>query len=150
MPRSRPSWRLATLDELRNDITRETVASFEPAIDYVVLLRFRASPSRNSPAQKDELTTSMKSVGEAMSIGRTFKEAPAKGLRSMEIGAPGLGDNLPCPPAFPRRYPGKLARAQFPPDFRNARRPACRHERGRNLQGPRALTPGLSASLTTL
>lgn len=79
-----------TLDELKNDITRETVASFEPAIDYVVL-KIPRFTFEKFPGAKDELTTSMKSVGEAMSIGRTFKEALQKGLRSMEIGAPGLG-----------------------------------------------------------
>ena len=79
-----------TLNELRNDITRETVASFEPAIDYVVLKVPRFTFEK-FPGAKDELTTSMKSVGEAMSIGRNFREALQKGLRSMEIGAPGLG-----------------------------------------------------------
>lgn len=79
-----------TLDELRNDITRETVASFEPAIDYCVV-KIPRFTFEKFPGAKDELTTSMKSVGEAMSIGRTFKEALQKGLRSMEIGAPGLG-----------------------------------------------------------
>ena len=82
-----------TLDELANDITRETVASFEPAIDYVVLKAPRFTFEK-FPGAKDELTTSMKSVGEAMSIGRTFKEALQKGLRSMEIGSPGLGWNF--------------------------------------------------------
>lgn len=82
-----------TLDELRNDITRETAASFEPAIDYVVLKVPRFAFEK-FPGAKDELTTSMKSVGEAMSIGRTFREALQKGLRSMEIGAPGLGWNF--------------------------------------------------------
>ena len=82
-----------TLDELRNDITRETVASFEPAIDYCVVKNPRFTFEK-FPGAKDELTTSMKSVGEAMSIGRTFKEALQKGLRSMEIGAPGLGYNF--------------------------------------------------------
>ncbi len=82
-----------TLDELKNDITRETVASFEPAIDYVVLKVPRFTFEK-FPGAKDELTTSMKSVGEAMSIGRTFREALQKGLRSMETGAPGLGWNF--------------------------------------------------------
>ncbi len=82
-----------TLDELRNDITRETVASFEPAIDYCVV-KIPRFTFEKFPGAKDELTTSMKSVGEAMSIGRTFKEALQKGLRSMEIGAPGLGYNF--------------------------------------------------------
>ncbi|WP_374289349.1 carbamoyl-phosphate synthase large subunit [Desulfovibrio desulfuricans] len=79
-----------TLDELSNDITRETVASFEPAIDYCVV-KIPRFTFEKFPGAKDELTTSMKSVGEAMSIGRTFKEALQKGLRSMEIGATGLG-----------------------------------------------------------
>ena len=82
-----------TLDELRNDITRETVASFEPAIDYCVV-KIPRFTFEKFPGAKDELTTSMKSVGEAMSIGRTFKEALQKGLRSMESGAPGLGYNF--------------------------------------------------------
>ncbi|RHH23365.1 carbamoyl-phosphate synthase large subunit [Desulfovibrio legallii] len=82
-----------TLDELRNDITRETVASFEPAIDYCVVKVPRFTFEK-FPGAQDELTTSMKSVGEAMSIGRTFKEALQKGLRSMEIGATGLGFNF--------------------------------------------------------
>ncbi|WP_304679874.1 carbamoyl-phosphate synthase large subunit [uncultured Desulfovibrio sp.] len=82
-----------TLDELRNDITRETVASFEPAIDYCVV-KIPRFTFEKFPGARDELTTSMKSVGEAMSIGRTFKEALQKGLRSMEIGAPGLGCNF--------------------------------------------------------
>ncbi|MEE0406413.1 MAG: carbamoyl-phosphate synthase large subunit, partial [Desulfovibrio sp.] len=81
-----------TLDELRNDITRETAACFEPAIDYCVV-KIPRFTFEKFPGAKDELTTSMKSVGEAMSIGRTFKEALQKGLRSMEIGASGLGYN---------------------------------------------------------
>lgn len=89
-----------TLDELRNDITLETAACFEPAIDYVVLKVPRFAFEK-FPGAKDELTTSMKSVGEAMSIGRTFREALQKGLRSMEIGAPGLGWN------FRRDLPGR-------------------------------------------
>ena len=88
-----------TLDELRNDITRETATCFEPAIDYCVV-KIPRFTFEKFPGAKDELTTSMKSVGEAMSIGRTFKEALQKGLRSMEIGASGLGYNFrkPLPP----------------------------------------------------
>ena len=71
----------------------QTVASFEPAIDYCVV-KIPRFTFEKFPGAKDELTTSMKSVGEAMSIGRTFKEALQKGLRSMEIGAPGLGYNF--------------------------------------------------------
>jgi carbamoyl-phosphate synthase large subunit len=78
-----------TLDELSNDITRTTPASFEPAIDYVVVKipRFTFEKFPGTPAL---LTTSMKSVGEAMSIGRSFAEALQKGLRSMETGYTGL------------------------------------------------------------
>ncbi|MGD9896071.1 MAG: carbamoyl-phosphate synthase large subunit [Candidatus Methylacidiphilaceae bacterium] len=79
-----------TLDELRNDITRDTPASFEPAIDYVVtkLPRFAFE---KFPASDPTLTSSMKSVGEAMAMGRTFQESLQKGLRSLEVGAWGLG-----------------------------------------------------------
>ena len=78
-----------TLDELPNDITRTTPASFEPTIDYVVVKipRFTFEKFPGTPAL---LGTSMKSVGEAMSIGRSFAEAMQKGLRSMETGLDGL------------------------------------------------------------
>jgi carbamoyl-phosphate synthase large subunit len=77
------------LDELANDITRTTPASFEPTIDYVVVKipRFTFEKFPGTPAL---LTTSMKSVGEAMAIGRSFAEALQKGLRSMETGLAGL------------------------------------------------------------
>ena len=79
-----------TLDEIPNDITRETMASFEPTIDYCVtkLPRFTFE---KFPGAQDELNTAMKSVGEAMSIGRTFKESFQKGMRSLEIGVAGFG-----------------------------------------------------------
>ncbi len=79
-----------SLDELRNDITRETPASFEPTIDYIVtkIPRFTFEKFVGS---NNTLTSSMKSVGEAMAIGRTFKESLQKALRSLEIGARGLG-----------------------------------------------------------
>ncbi|CAK7192044.1 Carbamoyl-phosphate synthase large chain [Commensalibacter sp. Nvir] len=78
-----------TLDELKNDITKTTPASFEPTIDYVVVKipRFTFEKFPGTPAL---LSTSMKSVGEAMAIGRNFAEALQKGLRSMEIGLSGL------------------------------------------------------------
>ena len=78
-----------TLDELANDITRVTPASFEPTIDYVVVKipRFTFEKFPGTPAL---LTTSMKSVGEAMAIGRSFAEALQKGLRSMETRLSGL------------------------------------------------------------
>ncbi len=82
-----------TLDELQNDITRETIAAFEPTIDYVVI-KIPRFTFEKFPGAEDYLTTAMKSVGETMAIGRTFKEAMQKGLRSLEIGVPGLGKNF--------------------------------------------------------
>jgi carbamoyl-phosphate synthase large subunit len=79
-----------TLDEIRNDITRETPASFEPAIDYCVV-KIPRFTFEKFPQADDVLAISMKSVGETMAIGRTFKEALQKGLRSLEIGRHGLG-----------------------------------------------------------
>ena len=89
------------LDEIPNDITKTTPASFEPVLDYVVVkiprFAFEKFPSANP-----QLTTQMKSVGEAMAIGRTFKEAFQKGLRALETGRSGwtvaprlLDDRLP-------------------------------------------------------
>ncbi len=92
-----------TLDELGNDITRETPACFEPTIDYVVT-KIPRWAFEKFPGADPELMTQMKSVGEAMSIGRTFQESLQKGIRSLEIGRFGLGgdgkgahyDELPC------------------------------------------------------
>ncbi|RFC48376.1 MAG: carbamoyl-phosphate synthase large subunit [Verrucomicrobia bacterium] len=78
-----------TLDELKNDITRETPASFEPTIDYVVTKVPRFTFEK-FPGADESLTTQMKSVGEAMAIGRTFKESLQKALRSLEIKRFGL------------------------------------------------------------
>ncbi len=80
-----------TLDEIRNDITRETPASFEPTIDYVVtkIPRFTFEKFADTP---DVLGTQMKSVGEAMAIGRTFKESLQKALRSLEVDSYGFDD----------------------------------------------------------
>src|SRR5271167_2605445 len=78
-----------TLDEIRNDITRETPASFEPVIDYCVVKVPRFTFEK-FPRADPTLTTQMKSVGEAMAIGRTFKESLQKALRSLEIGRFGL------------------------------------------------------------
>jgi carbamoyl-phosphate synthase large subunit len=79
-----------TLDELRNDITRETPACFEPTIDYVVTkvprFAFEKFPEANTT-----LTTQMKSVGETMAIGRTFKESLQKALRGLEVNRFGIG-----------------------------------------------------------
>jgi carbamoyl-phosphate synthase large subunit len=78
-----------TLDEIANDITKETPACFEPAIDYCVV-KIPRFTFEKFPQADATLTVSMKSVGEAMSIGRTFKEALQKGLRSLEIKKYGL------------------------------------------------------------
>jgi carbamoyl-phosphate synthase large subunit len=77
-----------TLDELPNDITKTTPASFEPVLDYVVA-KFPRFAFEKFPTADFRLTTQMKSVGESMAIGRTFKEAFQKGLRSLEIDRPG-------------------------------------------------------------
>ena len=82
-----------TLDEILNDITGKTPACFEPTIDYVVtkIPRFAFEKFRGSPAV---LTTSMKSVGEAMAIGRCFEESFQKAMRSLETGFSGWGLSL--------------------------------------------------------
>ena len=80
-----------TLDELQNDITRTTPASFEPVIDYVVTKVPRFTFEK-FPGAEPLLTTSMKSVGEAMAIGRCFAESLQKALRSMETGLTGLNE----------------------------------------------------------
>ena len=79
-----------TLDEIANDITRQTPACFEPTIDYCVVKVPRFTFEK-FPAADDFLTVSMKSVGEVMAIGRTFKEALQKALRGLEIKRSGLG-----------------------------------------------------------
>jgi len=86
-----------TLDEILNDITGKTPACFEPTIDYVVtkIPRFAFEKFRGSPAV---LTTAMKSVGEAMAIGRCFEESFQKALRSLETGLSGWGCDRPDPP----------------------------------------------------
>ena len=102
-----------TLDELTSDITRVTPASFEPTIDYVVVKipRFTFEKFPGTPAL---LSTSMKSVGEAMSIGRSFAEALQKGLRSMETGYSGL-DPVP-PPGDGSRDAMRASLSQPKPD----------------------------------
>ncbi|MFO7761585.1 MAG: carbamoyl-phosphate synthase large subunit [Desulfobia sp.] len=81
-----------TLDEIPNDITRETCAAFEPAIDYCVV-KIPRWTFEKFPETDDYLTTSMKSVGETMAIGRTFKESLQKALRSLETGYIGFSQN---------------------------------------------------------
>jgi carbamoyl-phosphate synthase large subunit len=97
-----------TLDEIPNDITRETYASFEPAIDYCVV-KIPRWTFEKFPETDDILTTSMKSVGETMAIGRTFKEALNKAIRSLEIGQFGLGGPLmKVPPEEKKQLVSKL------------------------------------------
>ena len=79
-----------TLDEIPNDITKKTPASFEPTIDYVVT-KIPRFAFEKFPGSSQTLTTQMKSVGEAMAIGRTFQESFQKALRSLEIGRFGWG-----------------------------------------------------------
>ena len=90
-----------TLDELDNDITGVTPASFEPAIDYVVTKVPRFTFEKFAQAD-DRLTTQMKSVGEAMAIGRTFKESLQKALRSLETGVVGLDPRIATDGTDPR------------------------------------------------
>ncbi|MBN1572281.1 MAG: carbamoyl-phosphate synthase large subunit [Deltaproteobacteria bacterium] len=82
-----------TLDEIRNDITKETPASFEPTIDYVVT-KIPRFTFEKFPQSEPYLTTQMKSVGEVMAIGRTFRESIQKALNSLETGYTGFNDPL--------------------------------------------------------
>jgi len=98
-----------TLDEISNDITGETLAAFEPTLDYCVVKVPRWTFEK-FPETADFLTTSMKSVGESMAIGRTFKEALQKGLRSLEIGRYGLGadgKDFPVDPPIENSLPSR-------------------------------------------
>ena len=95
-----------TLNEIPNDITKKTPASFEPTIDYVVV-KIPRWAFEKFPGADPTLTTRMKSVGEAMSIGGTFKEALQKGLRSLETGWSGL-DNHPLENLPLSELPSKL------------------------------------------
>ncbi len=105
-----------SLDELANDITRETKASFEPTIDYVVV-KIPRFTFEKFPETQDFLTTSMKSVGETMAIGRTFKEALQKAVRSLEIGRYGFPDPSP----------------RIPPEDMDALRQALRRPNSKRL-----------------
>jgi carbamoylphosphate synthase large subunit len=112
-----------TLDELANDITRTTPASFEPTIDYVVVKipRFTFEKFPGTPAL---LTTSMKSVGEGMAIGRSFAEALQKGLRSMETGLSGLDPIEPPGDGGPDAFRAALSEPKPDRLLMVARRPA--------------------------
>ncbi len=91
-----------TLDEIPNDITKKTPSCFEPSIDYVVV-KIPKWAQEKFPDADHTLTTQMKSVGEVMSIGRTFKEALLKGIRSLETGR-----KVPPPPASPTELVRRL------------------------------------------
>ena len=96
-----------TLDEIPNDITRKTPACFEPTIDYVVVKTPRWAFEK-FPEADPTLTIQMKSVGETMSIGRTFKEALQKSIRSLEQGRAGLGWDRKDRPMAPEQIREKL------------------------------------------
>ena len=98
-----------TLDEIPNDITQKTPASFEPTIDYVVA-KIPRWAFEKFPGVDRTLNTQMKSVGEVMAIGRTFKEALQKGLRSLENGYTGLDGDL-----SPMRLPSFSSRSWLCP-----------------------------------
>ncbi|HLY34252.1 MAG TPA: carbamoyl-phosphate synthase large subunit, partial [Jatrophihabitantaceae bacterium] len=102
-----------TLDEIPNDITRKTPAAFEPALDYVVV-KIPRFAFEKFPGADPVLTTHMKSVGEAMAIGRNFTEAIGKALRSMETKAAGFWTT----PNEPLDKDALLARAAVPTDGR--------------------------------
>ncbi|HVB27661.1 MAG TPA: carbamoyl-phosphate synthase large subunit [Mycobacteriales bacterium] len=101
-----------TLDEIPNDITRETPASFEPSLDYVVV-KIPRFAFEKFPGADPTLTTQMKSVGEAMALGRNFPEALQKAMRSLE--QPGSGFDFAGPPGDAAEL---LARAATPHDGR--------------------------------
>ncbi|QSB16968.1 carbamoyl-phosphate synthase large subunit [Natronosporangium hydrolyticum] len=103
-----------TLDEIPNDITRETPAAFEPALDYVVV-KIPRFAFEKFPGADPELTTTMKSVGEAMALGRTFTEALNKAMRSMETPAVGFWTQ-PDPPEATKE--SSLAELRTPHDGR--------------------------------
>jgi carbamoyl-phosphate synthase large subunit len=104
-----------TLDELDNDITRVTPASFEPAIDYVVT-KIPRFAFEKFPGAKAELTTAMKSVGEAMAIGRTIHESLQKALASLETGLTGFDEiAMPGVPLSPLPSPGRRGEAPMAP-----------------------------------
>ncbi|GIW72167.1 MAG: carbamoyl-phosphate synthase (glutamine-hydrolyzing) [Planctomycetota bacterium] len=109
------------LDELPNDITRKTPACFEPALDYVVV-KIPRFTFEKFPEVPDVLTTSMKSVGEVMAIGRSFKEALQKALRSLDIDEPGLGLGR-FDPALAERRAARLGVAHAPLGAEPARLP---------------------------
>ncbi len=104
-----------TLDELRNDITRETVASFEPAIDYVVLKVPRFTFEK-FPGAKDELTTSMKSVGEASALAAHSRKPCKKACAPWKSARPALATTS-APPCLPATLSWKTCACPIPAGF---------------------------------
>ncbi len=107
-----------TLDEIPNDITKKTPACFEPTIDYCVV-KIPRFTFEKFPGADPTLTVSMKSVGETMAIGRTFKEALQKGLRSLETGRHGLGADGKDKFPFPAEISKKSERSNLYQEVRN-------------------------------
>ena len=108
------------LDELPNDITKKTPASFEPTIDYTVVKIPRFAFEKFTAADQT-LNTAMKSVGEVMALGRTFKEALQKALRGLEIGSQGLGADKKSPGEGLLTHSGHAGGGKRPPDGSSAR-----------------------------
>ena len=126
-----------TLDEVPNDITRETPACFEPTIDYVVTKVPRFAFEK-FPGADDELGPQMKSVGEVMAIGRTFKESLGKALRSMEIGRWGLDlDNAPPLEELKRQIVRAQPRSAVAARRGDARRASARRRRSSSPRSTR-------------
>ncbi len=135
-----------TLDEIPNDITRETPASFEPTIDYVVtkIPRFTFEKFRQA---KDVLGTQMKSVGEAMAIGRTFQESLQKAIRSLEVDRAGFEPEAAAD-VVAGGARGEAPRAERTPALVPGRRLPARHDQRGDLraQQDRSLVPGERAA----
>ena len=118
-----------TLDEIANDITGgATPASFEPTIDYIVT-KIPRFAFEKFPGAEPTLTTAMKSVGEAMAIGRTFPESLQKALRSLETGLDGL-DEIEIDGTWPRRRRQRAARRHRPADARSPAQSGAGHAIG--------------------
>src|SRR5687768_548232 len=117
-----------TLDEIPNDITKKTPACFEPSLDYVVV-KIPRWAFEKFPKADPTLTIQMKSVGEAMAIGRTFSEALGKAIRSLEIGRDGLDDGRG---SLPGRAPREARGSDVGTDLPSAPRVPRRDERRRS------------------
>ena len=128
-----------TLDEIRNDITRETPACFEPSIDYVVTKVPRFAFEKFAAAD-DTLGTQMKSVGETMSIGRTFKQSLQKALRGLETGRAGFGADQKCSVVGGQCSDGELGRLLMKPSAERIFRVHAAFRRGWSVEKVHELT----------